>query len=403
MNRLSTVGSLLLATTLAAPGIAVVGSTSADPDGLVVHEWGTFTSIADDEGEAVDWLPLQGPSDLPCFVERYRNLPVKPGLAGTVRMETPVLYFYAPAETTVEVSVRFRQGLITEWFPRASVTPAALPAAALRTAGFTSTARWDRVTIRPGTAHELPEEPGRSHYYAARHTDAAPLQVASQREKFLFYRGVGRFDVPVSALADQRGNILARSTEPGVPLGTLVLFENRGGRIGFEVRRGAGSHATFEPLALNGDAGRIEAEIEAILVASGLYRKEASAMVETWRDSWFEEGARLLYIVPAHTIDAVLPLTIDPRPATVVRVFVGRIELFTPATESAVREAFATRDTAGLQKYGRFLQPITERLFRHASREEWSRVYQTLEPLYQAQANQPCAPREAADSPLCGS
>jgi hypothetical protein len=391
MNRLIAVATLA-ATTLAAPGIALVGSTSADPNTLIAHEWGTFTSIAADDGEAVEWLPLQGPSDLPCFVERFQNLPVKPGLAGTVRMETPVLYFYAPAEATVDVSVRFRQGLITEWYPRASVTPAALPATGLRTAGFTSTARWDRVTLRPGTAHELPEESAPSHYYAARHTDAAPLQVASQREKFLFYRGVGRFGLPVSAVADHRGRILARSTESDVPLGTLLLFENRGGRIGFGVRRAPGSHATFEPVALNGDAGRLHAELETILVASGLYRKEARAMIETWRDSWFEEGARLLYIVPAHTIDAVLPLTIDPRPAAVVRVFVGRIELFTPATQSAVREAFAARDTAGLQKYGRFLQPITERLFRHASREEWSRVYQTLEPLYRAQANHPlCA------------
>jgi hypothetical protein len=34
------------------------------------------------------------------------------------------------------------------------------------------------------------------------------------------------------------------------------------------------------------------------LVEFGLYRKEAEPMVETWRDSWFEEGIRLFYIVP---------------------------------------------------------------------------------------------------------
>ena len=45
-------------------------------------------------------------------------------LASTVRMETPVIYFYAEQETTVSVDVQFRQGLITEWYPSATVTPA---------------------------------------------------------------------------------------------------------------------------------------------------------------------------------------------------------------------------------------------------------------------------------------
>src|SRR4029077_3205441 len=38
---------------------------------LTVHEWGTFTSIAGNDGQAVRWLPLSGPSDLPSFVEHF--------------------------------------------------------------------------------------------------------------------------------------------------------------------------------------------------------------------------------------------------------------------------------------------------------------------------------------------
>jgi hypothetical protein len=36
--------------------------------GLIAHEWGTFTSIAAETGQAVEWLPLNNPSDLPNFV-----------------------------------------------------------------------------------------------------------------------------------------------------------------------------------------------------------------------------------------------------------------------------------------------------------------------------------------------
>jgi hypothetical protein len=34
---------------------------------------------------------------------------------------------------------------------------------------------------------------------------------------------------------------------------------------------------------------------------------KAAAMVETWRDSWFEEGTRLFYFLPQVTVDRILP------------------------------------------------------------------------------------------------
>src|SRR6266576_1709619 len=46
--------------------------------------------------------------------------------------------------------------------------------------------------------------------------------------------------------------------------------------------------------------------------SQGLCQDEAHAMVEAWRDSWFEEGSRLLHIVPAAFVDGVLPLSINP-------------------------------------------------------------------------------------------
>src|ERR1700752_3488512 len=59
---------------------------------LTAHEWGTFASIAGQDGSAVEWSPLNGSTDLPGFVEHFKNAGFKRGLRGTVRMETPVLY-----------------------------------------------------------------------------------------------------------------------------------------------------------------------------------------------------------------------------------------------------------------------------------------------------------------------
>ena len=63
---------------------------------LTVHEWGTFTSISSPDGTAMTWLPLTGSAELPSFVEHLANTDFKGGLRGTIRMETPVLYFYSP-------------------------------------------------------------------------------------------------------------------------------------------------------------------------------------------------------------------------------------------------------------------------------------------------------------------
>jgi len=51
-------------------------------------------------------------------------------------------------------------------------------------------------------------------------------------------------------------------------------------------------------------------------------------MIETWRDSWFEGGSRLIYILPHHPQSCPsFRCRSSPAPSRTVRVFVGRIEL----------------------------------------------------------------------------
>lgn len=114
----------------------------------------------------------------------------------------------------------------------------------------------------------------------------------------------------------------------------------------------------LDPPELTATVDSLACDLEGILIAQGLYQNEAQAMIETWRDSRFEEGSRLLYIVPPEFVSAVLALTIKPAPIQTTRVFVGRLELVTPVTASAVERAFADGDRAALAKYARFLEPI---------------------------------------------
>jgi hypothetical protein len=350
----------------AALAIAARPAGTNDPDTITVHEWGTFTSIAGEDGTAVPWMPLQGPQDLPCFVERVR-IGIKPDLAGTIRMETPVLYFYGAQDSTVNVRVRFRKGLVTEWFPRAAVSPDVVNPNTLMNPALESSITWKRVRILPRSAETFPTDPHESHYYAARATDAAPLQVGEQREKFLFYRGVGRFQPPITAALESDRAVAVRNPD-GEALGDVILFENHRGDISYARATIAASHGR---LSIKDRRGRTSVEalgrdLERILVARGLYRKEAAAMVATWRDSWFEEGTRLFYVAPPKTIDDVLPLEMTPTPAAIARVFVGRVELITPRVMQDVRQALLAADRAALVRYGRFLDPIAGRVIAAA-------------------------------------
>jgi hypothetical protein len=202
-----------------------------------------------------------------------------------------------------------------------------------------------------------------NRYYAARETSSSPLRVKTsageQQEKFLFYRGVSAGALPLSAKLNSDGELVVKSLgESEIP--AAILFERRGERVGYRLTGTLTDETTLEPPLLTGSLNTVYGDLEEILLAQGLYRDEAHAMVETWKDSWFEEGSRLLYIAPRGYIDNVLPLTINPAPGQIVRVFVGRLEIVTPATARAVKAAVARNDEATLNKYGRFLEPIVQ-------------------------------------------
>src|SRR5882724_8559431 len=110
---------LASALVISAAVVLMAAEISPRPDGLTVHEWGTFTSVAGEDGFSVDWDTVGCKDDLPGFVKQFGYPSLKFRLQGTVRMETPVMYFYSPRELEAHVTVAFPQGVITEWYPHA--------------------------------------------------------------------------------------------------------------------------------------------------------------------------------------------------------------------------------------------------------------------------------------------
>ena len=369
MSRITTAGLVVLAIAVVVTVIKTSGWNAAKripaASGLIVHEWGTFTAIAGKDGVALEWRPLNGASDLPKFVHTIQHQDAglrhgpKADLTAAVRMETPVLYFYSASETDVSVKVDFPKGKITEWYPQARSVNTSID--------------WGRLKVMPGAVFNFPiAYSDHSRYYAARETDAAPVQVCGsdgksvQQEKFLFYRGVGTFDLPLSIKLSGENVILKNTSQDKIA--QVILFENRGGKIGYQLVDGFPGEATYRRPKLNNNIDLLLQDLKQVLIASGLYEKEAAAMIKTWRDSWFEEGTRVFYVLPRQTTDAVLPITIEPRPADLVRVLVGRAEVITPEMEKSVRAQVKllgdsspqVREAAAqaIREHGRFSEPI---------------------------------------------
>ncbi|SPE38011.1 conserved exported hypothetical protein [Candidatus Sulfopaludibacter sp. SbA3] len=356
--------------------------------GLTVHEWGTFTSIAAEDGGSQPWVSLSPPADLPCFVYHLSGQCIKCGL-NRVRMETPVIYFYSPEPLTASVHVDLPSGLITEWYPQATHVSRLQPGMMY---GDDGNIEWRGVQVSPGATPEFPNAGDRSHYYAARETDSDALRVGDQFEKVLFYRGIADFEIPIQPKFLPDGKLEIRNTGRD-SVGFAVLFENRGGKIGYRVIHDLRGKLPLAMPDLTADAESVQRELATALAGAGLYAKEAAAMIETWRDSWFEEGMRIFYLVPRKMVDAELPLRIAPGPSAIERVFVGRVEVLSPAMRESIEAALGSGDTRMLAAYGRFLRPFCDRILQGNSQVHVSPAASS----FLARASQP--PAQSGGSP----
>lgn len=358
--------------------------------GFVVHEWGTNTVVVSSVGKLLRGMHHEE-EDLPAFV--YDRLKQGDSLSSpsVAKMETPVDYFYSDKPLTATVSVGMPNGLLTQWYPAVrEFAPSIIeggwgraekvdPHLELGLAfdsqrcidKFTSLAEgrldWGRVEILArdtAPTPALPDAPlDRFTWSYARDVAANPLRVRNpsarpsgvttgeaplgpETERFLFYRGLGNFALPVETVewdgaTDGQGvKLTNRSAWPTQgPVFVLNVGADQGAFRQVDGALAPDAALTAEVTAA--DTLPIERFVDALdtamtkaLLDTGLYRDEAVAMVRTWRRQWFRTpGVRVLYLAPSAWIDREVPITIAPPPNTLLRVMVIRVELLTRATE----------------------------------------------------------------------
>jgi len=371
------------------PAVTPIADPFAPAD-LIVHEWGTFTSVDSSTGVLMEGLHHEE-EPLPAFVHgrgAAAGGPVMPGgmksmetqpASVTQKLETPVLYFYGTAPAGLRVRVDFPAGVVSEWFPNAAGFGPALGTVIVPAAGYME---WQGVLAPGAVAGDFPAVAPDDIWAPSRQVASVPVAVGAEKEQFIFYRGLGAFELPMNITIDASDRITLENRSSDMSPAVFLLRVHPGGGAIIELGPlPGGGLLPNVPCPIGGKEHDLDiyvadaqTRISRALEQTGLTADESQAMVNTWTKSYFKsEGLRVLYVVPRAWTDKLLPLTIEPTPTALVRTLVGRVELLTPTEERALLAQVTDATTRALppsdviNALGRLAEPKLRRAFELAT------------------------------------
>jgi len=362
-----------------------------------LHEWGTFTSISGSDGillngmhheeerlpyfvHALDGMKNRGPRMTKGMSRPLRNV--------TIKMETPVIYFYSDKAFQAKVQVGFDGGSISQWYPErsggetvAKIDPPVAfdsslmaPYTPLKDDLFkkyggidfakkrTGSIEWEVDVLDPETDRGLVFKPRETlNWVRPRNPKANILKVGKQYEDYLFYRGVGNFQLPVKFSVDSEETLtISNHSSDKIPFLFVHEITSEG------VTR---FHSISEGLKASGSIqvpiGQLKTErnwqrpvyqkMYHGLLATGLSKEEAHGMIQTWWQSYFSRpGLRVFWVVPTSDTETILPLSVTPAPAKIVRTLLGRSEIMRPSMEKRMVKEYLEKDPKK-SKWNKFL------------------------------------------------
>lgn len=378
--------------------LMMVAHIAALADNLVVHEWGTFTSLMGSDGKLQEGMHQEeaalpgfvygfghpqaepaikmagrcGHVKLPCSTlhnlahDKQANdiMPKNPIGAGiTQKMETPVIYFYGDVGQKVRVTVDFPQGIISQYYPRAaSYAPSYNEISSLGPSTF----NFDVELLASDDLQDLPKTTPESIWNPSRVVKANTIKAQDEREKFIFYRGVGDFDAGIVVTNDGHSVTIKNQSTSAISRAFILNFDGHKGVINDIGAIASQKTVTIPKTTLSESDYIAQAKslIVSALVQDGLFVDEAQGLVNTWEKSYFKTpGIRILYLVPRPETDRIIPLKINPAPSKLVRVLVGRIEVMSKAEENLLAQRLINNPSLDMRKeLGHYAEPKLRRV-----------------------------------------
>jgi len=365
MARFATVSllaNLLFILTAAADELARVPTAT----GLTVHEWGVFR--VNEDAEFANAALREEWDGLPPFVYGHIKGRAVPQHWGALEERLkPMIFFHAQKPVQVRVKIDFPGGMAGVWYP-ATEKPAVYGMQKQPKSG--GSLEWDLGvkecplgwfprTLAPVVVTD-------NHWFARMRrvksdeifARFSPNGKDVEREQFIYYDGLFPHRKWLAVKVENGRIALTNRLKLPVFDVTVVDRRDQAVRLGRIARIEAGETISEVHFTESETTRFVSSAAEFLLkqlVAARLHEDEAKSLVDTWRGRMFETpGLTIFYRIPEREYDAQMPLTITPKPDSVVRVgliyqshlepdFAERIMELVKQLDSA---KFADRDAA---------------------------------------------------------
>ncbi|MBC7856292.1 MAG: hypothetical protein IAF94_22915 [Pirellulaceae bacterium] len=321
----------LSALLFALAGAVALAAEPVEKD-LTVHEWGVFRVHTDAEMANADLLREW--NDLPEFVYGQingRNIPQHYGAIEIRRR--PIVFFHAARPLEVQMKIDFPGGMPGVWWP-GTISPAR---EGVQQVALNSSLLW-QLGIKQPPRGKLPKGPAppqveKGHWIELlRKVECDEVfakysqnQLDIDREKFVYYDGIfpqGKWLKVDSAL----GKVTVTSQVKHSVFDVTVIDHRDEKKIRIARIGELGPSAEFAPTEFDAGSGdefaaQAAQKLSGQLVMAGLFEDEAQALADLWKKELFQEsGLHVCFRLPQEEYEKRLPMTLAPRPASLVRV-----------------------------------------------------------------------------------
>ena len=336
--------------------------------GFVVHEWGVWRIHNDIELANADLRQIW--DGLPKFVYgqvSQRDLPkhwqnIEP-------MDKPVLFFHAPEAFEADLRIDFPSGIPAVWWP-GTISPGVHNGTLVSepaTKPFKSL-HWHLHVKKPLGRHPQPaysDVPEGHWVRTLRGVQADDIfatvgerNFGLEMERFVYYDGLlPRGKMATIEVKDQSAVV---GNQAKFPLFDVTVVDRRTPdkpRLARLAKLEAGGSRELDFKDLDGAKWPDDGAKTLVgqLKEAGLFEDEAASLATLWRRDLFEsEGVTLFYRLPQEEYDRLLPLTLKPRPETLLRVGLVQHPYCEPGLEDRVaklvkelnNDEFAKREAA---------------------------------------------------------
>jgi hypothetical protein len=300
--------------------------------GFVVHEWGVFRVNENAEYANAD-LRAEW-DDLPEFIYGHVKGRQVPQHWGAVEIRRrPIVFFHATEPLTARLTIGFPGGLAGVWFP-ATESPAVY--ADQKQPKASSSLTWN-LGIKQCPEGWQPKQrlspPISDKHWITRIRQVksdeifarySPNRLDVERESFVYYDGIFPQGKWLKIDVTKDGVALTSRVKHSVFDVTVVDRRGEKVRVGRIAKLDAGE-AIKEVKFTEVDASSFSSEAAETLLKQikgcGLFEDEAKSLVDLWKKEMFETpGLNLFYRLPQEEYNARLPMTLTPRPESLVRV-----------------------------------------------------------------------------------